>query len=85
MVAFVAIVEHLIAQNDTIRIIRFAPAQSNRCFILNISSEISWTAWYCKWKNVHEVKPSKSKLTCCVITNKRHTVLFILIVLHFHA
>ena len=50
MVAFVSIVEHLIAQNDTIWIIRFAPVQSNRCFILNTSNEISWTAWCCKWE-----------------------------------
>ena len=50
VVASVSIVEHLIAQNDTIWIIRFAPAQSNRCFILNNSNEISWTAWCCKWE-----------------------------------
>ena len=50
MVAFVAVVEHLIAQNDTISIIRFAPVQSNRCFILSISNKISWTAWCCRWE-----------------------------------
>ena len=63
VVSLVTIVEHLIAQNDTIRIIRFAPVQLNRCFVLNISSEISWTAWSCRWKNVHGMKPSESKLT----------------------
>ena len=50
-------VEHLIAQNYTIRIIRFAPAQLNRCLILNTSSEISWMAWSCRWKNVHGMTP----------------------------
>ena len=60
MVAFVAIVEYLIAQNDTIRIIRFAPAQQNRCLILNICNEISWMTWCCKWKNVHGLKLSES-------------------------